>query len=118
MGALARLEHGPGILPVYDVGDEEGLLYLVMPLVTGGTLKDRLERGAGQPWPPRQALPLVQQVLDGLEFAHERGFIHRDVKPSNILLEGSGSTSPTSGSPSCSRRARTRLCWPPSPAWP
>ncbi|HEX2513438.1 MAG TPA: serine/threonine-protein kinase, partial [Chloroflexota bacterium] len=88
VGALARLEHGPGILPVYDVGDEEGLLYLVMPLVTGGTLKDRLERGAGQPWPPRQALPLVQQVLDGLEFAHERGFIHRDVKPSNILLEG------------------------------
>jgi serine/threonine protein kinase/N-acetylneuraminic acid mutarotase len=86
--AVARLEHGPHILPVYDVGDDDGLLYMVMPLVTGGTLKDRLERDAGRPWPPRQTLILAQQVLEALDYAHRLGFIHRDVKPSNILLEG------------------------------
>ena len=88
IGAIARLEHGPNVLPVYDVGDEDGLLYLVMPLVNGGTLKDRLVEGHGQPWSAKQALGLAQQVLAALEYAHARGFIHRDVKPSNILLEG------------------------------
>src|SRR5438093_7162369 len=88
IGALVRLEREPHILPVYDVGDDEGLLYMVMPLITGGTLKERLQHGAGQPWPPRAALALARQVLAALAYAHEHGFVHRDVKPSNILLEG------------------------------
>src|SRR5438067_8620146 len=66
VGAIARLEHGPSILTVYDVGDEDGLLYMVMPLVSGGTLKERLEKTRGQPWSPRQALPVAQQVLTAL----------------------------------------------------
>ncbi len=87
VAATARLEHEPHILPVYDVGEEDHLLYVVMPLISGGTLRDKLDRDQSQPWTPRQALLLSTQVLAALQYAHERGFVHRDVKPSNILLE-------------------------------
>lgn len=85
--AIARLEHEPHILPIYAFGEEDGLFYLVMRLVTGGTLKDRLQT-SGQPWSLRQALQLAQQVLPTLDVVHQAGIIHRDLKPSNILLEG------------------------------
>jgi serine/threonine protein kinase/N-acetylneuraminic acid mutarotase len=88
VAATASLEHEPHILPVYDVGDEDQLLYIVMPFISGGTLKDRLEEMAGRPWPAINVLNLSTQVLSALQYAHERGFVHRDVKPSNILLEG------------------------------
>jgi N-acetylneuraminic acid mutarotase len=73
---------------VYDVGDEDQLLYIVMPFISGGTLKDRLQEMDGRPWPAVNVLNLSTQVLSALQYAHERGFVHRDVKPSNILLEG------------------------------
>src|SRR5687767_4834466 len=88
IGAVARLEHGPSILPVYDFAEEDGLLYMVMPLVSGGTLKDRLQAARGSPQNPQYALLISQQVLAALDYAHQRHFVHRDVKPSNILLEG------------------------------
>ncbi len=86
--AIALLEHEPHILPLYDVGEEGGLLYMVMPLISGGTLRDRLAHAPGQPWSARAALDLGEQVLAALDYAHAQGFIHRDVKPSNILCEG------------------------------
>jgi hypothetical protein len=85
--AVARLRHHH-ILEVYDFGeDTDGLLYLVMPLIEGGTLKDQFQRHARQPWSPAEAHGLAAQVLPALDFAHERGVIHRDVKPANVLLE-------------------------------
>jgi len=80
--AVARLEH-PHILPIYDFGREGELSYIVTKYVEGGTLKDRL----GQPFDLRQAASIVTQVASALDYAHDQGIIHRDVKPSNILLD-------------------------------
>ncbi|MGI9149169.1 MAG: protein kinase domain-containing protein [Chloroflexota bacterium] len=86
----ASLEH-PHILPVYSFGVEGDLLYLVMRLIRGGSLKDRL-RGEGprrQGWLPRDVLDLARQALPPLDYAHRQGVIHRDLKPDNMLLEPS-----------------------------
>jgi len=80
--AIAALRH-PNILTVYDYGEEEGLAYFVMEYVEGGTLKDRLQ---GEPFGWTRAVALSLGVGRALAFAHERGIIHRDVKPANILL--------------------------------
>jgi Protein kinase domain/Yip1 domain len=86
--AVARLRH-PHILEVYDFGEEpDGLLYLVMPLIEGGTLKDRFQVGGRQPWLPQAVHGFAAQVLPALDFAHQHGIIHRDVKPANVLLDG------------------------------
>jgi serine/threonine protein kinase len=78
---VARLRH-PNILPIYGYGEEEGLSYFVMDLVEGGTLKELM----GQPMEPMQAAALITQVADALHVAHQQGIVHRDVKPSNVLL--------------------------------
>jgi serine/threonine-protein kinase len=83
--ALARLTH-PNIVPVIDYGEHEGSPYLVMPYLPGGTLKARL----GQPMPWEEALRLLLPVADALAYAHEHNILHRDVKPSNILLTEKG----------------------------
>jgi serine/threonine protein kinase len=85
--AVAKLRHHH-ILEIYDFGEDlNGILYLVMPLITGGTLKDRFLESGRQPWAPDDALALAAQMLPALDFAHEHGVIHRDVKPANVLLE-------------------------------
>jgi WD40 repeat protein len=81
--ARARLDH-PHIVPVYEVGEDNGLPYFVMALVEGGSLQARIARG---PLPATEAARLVRQAADAIEHAHLRGVIHRDVKPHNILLE-------------------------------
>jgi serine/threonine-protein kinase len=80
--AIAALRH-PNILTIYDYGEEEGLAYIVMEYVSGGTLKAQL---SGQPmeWP--DAAPLIIPVGQALAYAHSQGVIHRDVKPANVLL--------------------------------
>ena len=79
----AVLAH-PHILPLYDSGEAEGLVYYVMPFVEGESLRDRLLRD--RQLPVAEAVRIVKQVADALTFAHSRGFVHRDIKPENILL--------------------------------
>jgi eukaryotic-like serine/threonine-protein kinase len=81
----AKLQH-PHILPLLDSGEADGLLYYVMPLVTGETLRTRLERE--QQLPVADAVLIAREVADALGHAHGLGVIHRDIKPENILLQG------------------------------
>jgi serine/threonine protein kinase len=79
----ASLDH-PSIVPVYDAGEEDGLLYIAMACVEGSDLKTLLaEEGR---LPPRRALRIVGQIAAALDAAHARGLVHRDVKPANILV--------------------------------
>jgi Tol biopolymer transport system component len=80
----ATLAH-PNILPLYDSGEADGLLYYVMPFVEGESLRDRLARE--QQLPIADALQIVREVADALGYAHGLSVIHRDIKPENILLE-------------------------------
>ena len=81
----ARLQH-PHILPLLDSGEADGLLYYVMPLVTGETLRTRLERE--RQLPVDDAVRITREVADALGYAHGHGVVHRDIKPENILLQG------------------------------
>src|SRR5262249_26238838 len=84
--SVARLRH-PAIVPVHDVGEHEGVPYLISDFVQGLTLTDFLS--ARRP-SPREAAELVAAVADALQYAHGQGVVHRDVKPSNILLDDAG----------------------------
>ena len=81
----ARLQH-PHILPLLDSGEASGLLYYVMPYVTGETLRARLDRE--RQLPIDDALRIAREVADALGDAHVHGIVHRDIKPENILLHG------------------------------
>lgn len=80
----AGLSH-PNILALHDSGDNDGLLYFVMPYVEGETLRDRLDRGDSITL--EEALQITTEVADALEYAHAHGLIHRDIKPANILFQ-------------------------------
>ena len=79
----AALQH-PHILPLFDSGTADGLLFYVMPLVEGETLRERLRRE--RQLSVTDALRVASEVADALDYAHRRGVIHRDIKPENILL--------------------------------
>ncbi|MBN1967395.1 MAG: serine/threonine protein kinase, partial [Anaerolineae bacterium] len=83
---LLQLQH-PHILPVYDFGEDNGILYIVMRLLDGRSLADLLQ---GRPVPPPDVARFARQIAGALDYAHARGIIHRDIKPSNILLDGKG----------------------------
>ncbi|MET0727261.1 MAG: protein kinase [Acidimicrobiales bacterium] len=85
--AAARLAH-PGIVSIYDTCSEEGLEAIVMELVQGRTLRERLDDPT--PIDPWQAAGLAAQVAEALDAAHRAGLVHRDIKPANILLSGDG----------------------------
>jgi len=84
--ALAKLTH-PNIVPITDYGEHDGKPYLVMPYLPGGTLKQQLK---GKPMPWEEAVRLLIPIARALHYAHQQGIIHRDVKPSNILITQSG----------------------------
>ena len=81
----ANLRH-PHILPLYDSGEADGVLFYVMPFVEGESLRDRLDRE--RQLPLEDALRIAREVADALSYAHAHGVIHRDIKPENILLDG------------------------------
>jgi serine/threonine protein kinase len=83
---LARLTH-PAILPLYDFGTANGVPYIVMPLMTSGTLSDRIRRGRLS---LAELQTLLNPVADALDYAHSQGVVHRDIKPSNILYDSRG----------------------------
>ena len=83
IGIAARLSH-PHIVPLIDSGDVDGLLYYVSPYVAGGSLRERLSREGRLP--PLEALRVAQDIGAGLDYAHREGFVHRDVKPENVLF--------------------------------
>lgn len=80
---LTRLTH-PNVLPILDYGEQDGICYSVMPYIARGTVKDRIAPGYLS---AEEAEAILIQVADALQFLHEAGFVHRDVKPANILLD-------------------------------
>src|SRR5260221_707814 len=82
--ALAQLSH-PNIVGLFDVGEVDGLPFIVMEYVAGSSLKQRIERTGALPL--ADAVRLTDSIASGLSFAHSRGIIHADLKPSNILLD-------------------------------
>ena len=84
--AIARL-HDPGIVQIYEVGEEAGCPYLALEFVSGGSLAQQLN---GTPMPPRRAAQLLLDLALAVQHAHEQGIVHRDLKPANVLLTESG----------------------------
>jgi tetratricopeptide (TPR) repeat protein len=98
--AVAHLEH-EGVVRIYEVGENDGLPYLALEYVDGGTLARKL---GGTPQPAREAATLVRAVALAVEAAHHRGIVHRDLKPANVLLacregERRGVSPPVQGAP-------------------
>ncbi|MFN8418572.1 MAG: protein kinase [Anaerolineae bacterium] len=83
---FAALDH-PNIVKLFDYGQSEGLVYLVMQLMTGGSLLQLVNQG---PMPRDRVVRITTQLADALDYAHEQGLIHRDLKPANILLDARG----------------------------
>jgi len=83
--SIARLKH-PNILNVFDFGQERGITYLVLELVEGGTLSERL----GRPMDLQEAVRIIRPIASALDHAHAQGVLHRDIKPSNILIHRDG----------------------------
>jgi len=84
--AVAQLNH-PNILHVYDAGVANGVYYMAMGFVDGGSLKDMIAQG---PVEPAYAASIGAQLADALDYAHKQGIVHRDVKPSNVLMTRDG----------------------------
>src|SRR5688500_9576839 len=102
----ARLQH-PHILPLIDSGDEDGLLFYVMPFLEGETLAQRLARE--RQLPVAEAMRITTEVVSALRYAHEHGVLHRDIKPANIMLTGGHAVVMDFGIARAMDKASTRL---------
>ena len=87
-GEVASQLHHPNILPVYSYGEQDGLLYIVMPYMQGGSLAAYIAQHG--PLSLQETQRFLEQIASALDYAHEHGYVHCDVKPANILLDGDG----------------------------
>jgi len=85
IAVAARLRH-PNIVPMYDSGERDGVLYFVMPYEEGPSLKERL--AMPPPIPSGERISILRDIARALAYAHEQGLVHRDIKPDNVLLSG------------------------------
>jgi serine/threonine-protein kinase len=92
---LSQLNH-PHICTLHDIGEHEGITYLVLELLDGETLAERLVRSKDRPLPLNEALAISIQIADALAAAHRQGIVHRDLKPSNVMLTKAGGVRPSS----------------------
>src|SRR5437879_6117906 len=83
---LASLDH-PNIGPIHGIVDSEDSRALVLALIEGPTLADRIE---AQPLPQTEAIAIAKQIIEALEYAHDRGVVHRDLKPANVKITPDG----------------------------
>jgi serine/threonine-protein kinase len=83
----AQLDH-PGIVPIHDIGEQDGLHFIVMKFLEGKNLNEIMEKQGALPVP--QAVTILRQVASALDYAHGRGIIHRDIKPSNVIVGPDG----------------------------
>ncbi|MFC1559321.1 protein kinase, partial [Gemmatimonadota bacterium] len=87
--AAAKLSHA-SIAQVYEIGEEDGRLYIVMEYVAGGSMRDHLDEAGGKPLPLEKVMHWVEQTADGLAEAHRQGITHRDIKPDNLMVTDTG----------------------------
>ena len=83
---IAALDH-PRIVPIYEIGQAEGILFIAVKLLESGSLADRIAKG---PLPWAEVVRLTGEIAEGLDFAHSRKVLHRDLKPANVLLDADG----------------------------
>lgn len=88
--AMGRLGDHPNIVTIHDLGDQEGQPYIVIPVMPGGDVEGLIEKAPEHRLPIEQAMGIAKAVCRGLEFAHSKGIIHRDIKPGNIWLSADG----------------------------
>src|SRR4051812_46764750 len=86
--AAARVSDHPHVVTVYDIGEHDGVAFIVMEYFPGGTLADRLR--SGEPIPRPTAVRWLDEAASALDHAHRAGIVHRDVKPANLLLDANG----------------------------
>jgi len=88
--AMGRLGDHPNIVTIYDMGDHEGQPYIVIPVMPGGDVEGVIEKAPERRLPIEQAVGIAKAICRGLEFAHSKGIIHRDIKPGNVWLSADG----------------------------
>ena len=88
--AMGRLGDHPNILQIHDLGEDNGQTYLILPLMTGGSVDGLMQKAPDDRIELEQALDIAKGLCRGLEFAHGRGIVHRDLKPGNVWLADDG----------------------------
>ena len=87
---MGRLGDHPNLVQLYDMGEEDGQQYMVLPVMTGGSVDELIRQSPDQQMPLERVIDVAKAVCSGLAFAHSKGFIHRDLKPSNVWLTEDG----------------------------
>ena len=88
--AMGKLGDHPNIVSIFDIGDHQGQPYIVIPFMPGGDVEGLIKKAADHKLPLDKATDIAKSVCRGLEFAHAKGIIHRDIKPGNIWLNAEG----------------------------